>query len=83
MAATQKPPPEVAGPKTIQPQPGAHNIYVGLIGELIGVAALAVFADMDDRIGNLAVVLMVGWFILFLTFNSPWLATVIPGAKKG
>lgn len=61
----------------------AHNIFVGIAFELIGVSVLAIFADMSDDLGELMVVVMVGWFIVFLSINAEWLQHVVPGAKSG
>lgn len=87
MATSRIEPPPVNAPKPKAKTPtaiqGTHNIWVGLIGELIGVAALAVFADLNENVGRLAVVMMVGWFILFLSINAQWLSGVVPGASAG
>lgn len=47
-----------------------HQIFVKIIGELIGISLLAVFADMNDDVGSLMVTLMAGWFVLFLIINA-------------
>lgn len=67
---------EVPPPNTKTKAQSSHNIYVGLIGELAGVAVLAILADMNDDLGKLLVALMAGWFLIFLMINASWLSTV-------
>jgi len=52
----------------------AHQTYMGLLGELIGIAVLAVIADLNEDVGKVAVAVMVGWFIIFLTINAGLIA---------
>lgn len=47
-----------------------HQIFVKIAGELIGISILAVFADMNDDLGSIMVMLMIGWFVLFLMINA-------------
>lgn len=47
-----------------------HQVFVKITGELIGISILAVFADMNDDLGSFMVVLMAGWFVLFLITNA-------------
>ena len=47
-----------------------HGTYVGILGELIGIAVLAIFADMNENVGKIAVTVMVGWFVIFLMINA-------------
>jgi len=58
-------------------QKKAHNIYVGLIGEIIGVMVIAVIADMNENVGKLMVTIMVGWLLLFLAINSQWFSQTV------
>ena len=67
--------PPTASP-TILSQGSAHSLFVTLAAEMTGVAVLAVFADMSDELGGIAVALMGGWFLLFLMTNAPILATL-------
>jgi hypothetical protein len=54
-----------------QPDPRAlHPTYLGIAAELIGIAVLAIFAEMSEDIGKIAVTVMVGWFIIFLMLNA-------------
>jgi hypothetical protein len=76
----------------VQTNPAAlHGTYVGILGELIGVAVLAIFADMNEDVGKVAVTVMIGWFIIFLivnaavinkTFTSAGLIQPPPSSKK-
>lgn len=47
-----------------------HAEFVKFAGELIGVTVLVIFADMSEDIGKIAVVLMSGWFLIFLITNA-------------
>lgn len=61
MASVKPPPnPEVTG----------HSEFVKFAGMAIGVSTLAVLADMSELIGKLAVVVMSGWFLIFLITNA-------------
>lgn len=53
-----------------------HHLFAAFAGELIGIAVLAVFADMSDDLGSVAVALMGGWFLIFIMANSSGLAGI-------
>lgn len=80
MATTQKPPPpkKKAGPPTPQ---SSHNAYVTIIFELIGISLLAVLADMNEELGKLLMVMMIGWLLFFLIIHATWLSQHVPGAS--
>lgn len=58
------------------PQTG-HSIVVTTTVELIGVAAFAALAGMDDDLGKLLVVVMwgivLGWLLLNISTFSNWI----------
>jgi len=64
-----------AGSASKSPQNG-HDVFVSLLGEIIGIAILAVVADFNETIGKVAVALMVGWLLVFLITNDTFLATL-------
>jgi hypothetical protein len=47
-----------------------HSVFVTILGEIIGVSLLAIFADSGEGPGKLAVALMAGWFLVFLMANA-------------
>lgn len=64
-------------PGALPTESSAHSMFVTFAGELIGVTVLAIFADMSDELGGIAVALMGGWFLLFLMTNAPELSTIV------
>lgn len=62
---------------------GPHNIYVQLLGEIIGVAILAIVADMNDGMGKVAVALIGGWFFVFLILHAPVLQSLFSKVGNG
>lgn len=56
---------------------GTHTIWVSLFAETAGVIVLAIFADMNDDLGKIAVVLIAGWFLIFLMINAPSLSALV------
>lgn len=61
---------------TISPA-DTHHLFAAFAGELIGVAVLAVFADMNEDLGKLAVAIMGGWFLIFIMANASGLNSII------
>jgi hypothetical protein len=57
-------------------QPG-HDVFVVILGEVIGVALLAIVADMNDELGRIAVALMVGWLLIFLMTHDLFLKGLV------
>ena len=59
--------------KTQPSQPG-HDVFVVLLGEAIGIAIMAIVADINDNIGKIAVALMAAWLLIFLMTNGEWIS---------
>lgn len=57
-------------PSTSLNAPDTHHLFAAFAGELIGVAVLAVFADMSDDLGRVAVAIMGGWFLIWIMANA-------------
>jgi hypothetical protein len=55
-----------------QSKPG-HDVFVVILGEAIGVALLAIVADMSDDFGRIAVAIMAGWLLIFLMTHDQFL----------
>ena len=64
----------MASQGTSVPVGASHNVFVTILGEFVGVAILAVIADSSEDLGKVAVMLMAGWFLIFLMINAPLLA---------
>lgn len=55
-----------------QSQPG-HDVFVTILGEVIGVSILAILADQNDDLGRVAVALMGGWLLIFVMTHDMFL----------
>lgn len=53
-------------------QPG-HDVFVKILGEVIGVSVLAILADQNDDLGRVAVALMGGWLLIFIMTHDMFL----------
>jgi hypothetical protein len=62
--------------KQVDAQPG-HDVFVVMLGEVIGVAILAIVADMNDNLGRVAVALMAGWLLIFLMTHDLFLKGLV------
>ena len=47
-----------------------HTIFVKLIGEIIAVALMALLADLNDGLGKVLSMIMVGWLFVWLMLNA-------------
>jgi hypothetical protein len=56
----------------------AHSFLVATLGEIVGISILAIFADLSDTVGKVAVAIMCGWLLIFLMSNTSWLNSLIP-----
>lgn len=50
--------------------PAAHETFVVILAEVIGVSLLAILADASDSFGKIAVAIMAGWLLIFLMTNA-------------
>lgn len=57
--------------------PQSHDIFVLLVGELIGVSLLAIVADINERMGTVVLALMLGWLLIFVITNADWLQGLV------
>lgn len=53
-----------------------HEVFVKILGELIGIAILAALADMNDDLGKLIVVLMAAWLTIFVISSVPQISAI-------
>lgn len=60
-------------------RPAGSDIVVTTAFELIGVALLALLAGANDQVGNIVVILMVGFLLGWLLLNSATLGKWIKG----
>lgn len=73
-----KPPPSSAPPPgAVKPAETAHQLFMTFAGETIGVLIIAVFADLNDDLGRVLMVIMIGWFLLFLMINATTLSGLV------
>lgn len=61
---------------TTTTQPG-HDVFVKILGEVIGVSILAILADQNDDLGKVAVALMGGWLLIFLMSHDMFLKGLV------
>lgn len=47
----------------------SHEVLVKLLGELVGVAILAIVADSSEQLGKIAVALMLSWLLVWVITN--------------
>ena len=66
----------VMAAKKQQGQPG-HDVFVTILGEVIGVSILAIVADTNDEMGKVAVALMSGWLLIFLMTHDMFLKGLV------
>jgi hypothetical protein len=57
-------------------QPG-HDVFVTILGEVIGVSILAILADQNEDLGRVAVALMGGWLLIFLMTHDMFLKGLV------
>lgn len=62
--------------KTPATQPG-HDVFVVMLGELIGISILAIIADTNEELGKVAVALMGGWLLIFLMTHDTFLKGIV------
>lgn len=67
-------------PGFVTETPGHVILTVGI--EIIGVGLMAAVAGTNDQLGSVIVLLMVGFFILFLV-NNPIIGTSLSNLFKG
>lgn len=63
--------------KTTASSPPGHDVFVTILGELIGVSILAVIADTNEEMGKVAVALMGGWLLIFLMTHDTFLKGIV------
>lgn len=65
----------------------AHNIWDELVFAFIGVAALAIIADLNDRLGQALEALMIGfvvmWFLMHSDTINGWINKYVPETSGG
>jgi hypothetical protein len=47
----------------------SHQFFVTVLLEFMGVLAMTIIADVSDDVGNVLMVVMIGFFIIFLMNN--------------
>lgn len=57
-------------------QPG-HEVFVKILGEVVGVSILAILADSNDDLGKVAVALMGGWLLVFIMSHDAFLKGIM------
>lgn len=62
--------------KTSTAQQQGHSVFVTLLFAMVGVSLLAIFADLNEGIGKVAVALMAGWLLIFLMTNAVFLQDI-------
>ena len=63
--------------KTKTQAKAGHDVFVTILGELIGVSILAVIADTNEELGKVAVALMGGWLLVFLMTHDQFLKGIV------
>lgn len=56
---------------------GAHSVFVTILGEVIGISILAIFADSSDGAGKAAVALMSAWLLVWLMLNAQTITSIL------
>lgn len=67
------PPPGAGTGGTVASKPKPtpqHSIFVVMIAELIGIALMALLADLNEGLGKVLMYVMVGWLLLWLMLNA-------------
>ena len=52
-----------------------HQLYTSILFEAVGVFILAIIADSNEKLGTIIVIVMIGWFLIFLASHG----SEIPG----
>lgn len=47
-----------------------HAIFVKLVAEIIAIGLMAMLADMNDGLGGVLAMIMVGWLLVWLMLNA-------------
>lgn len=78
-----------AQPSNPVPNPGApsgaHNVWNDLVFAFIGTAALAIVANMNERLGRVLLSIMTGflfmWFLLHSGQIAGWINKTVPQTR--
>lgn len=64
---------------------GAHNVWTELVFAFIGTAALAIVANMNERLGRVLLSVMVGFLFMWLLLHSGqiagWIQKAVPQTR--